>query len=358
MVTTPLVRRLGIEVPVIQAPMGGGPTTPELVAAVTEAGGLGSVAGGYLTAEALRADIAAVRDLTDGPFAVNVFAPLEPDATTEEIEAAIEVLAPYRLELGLDPRPVIGERTSPFDDQLDVLVETAPPVVSFTFGLLPAHAVRALHDVGCLLIGTATSVEEAVALVRADVDVVCAQGTEAGAHRGTFLTDPALATVGLVALVPAVADAVDVPVVAAGGIMDGRGVAAVLALGAEAAQLGTAFLRCPEAGTNATHRAALAAAGPDGTVITSALTGRAARTIDNRLTRELGDRAVPEYPVMNALTSEFRRVAAAQGRDDLMSLWAGQGVARGTELDAGALVRRLAEETDRAIGRLGDLDSS
>ncbi|MBW3620423.1 MAG: nitronate monooxygenase [Actinobacteria bacterium] len=352
MVTTALMRRLGTAVPVVQAPMGGGPTTPELVAAVTAAGGLGSVAGGYLTPDVLRDGIAAVRGLTDGPFAVNVFAPLEPDASDEEVEAAIEVLAPYRLELGLEPRPVLGDPAARFEDHLEVLVETAPPVVSFTFGLLPPDAVRALHEAGCLLLGTATSVEEAVALERADIDVVCVQGSEAGAHRGTFLTEPALANVGLVALVPAVVDAVDVAVVAAGGIMDGRGVAAVLALGAQAAQLGTAFLRCPEAGTSATHRAALTAAGPEATVLTSALTGRAARTIDNRLTRELGDRPVPAYPVMNALTSELRRVAAAQGRDDLMSLWAGQGVARGTELAAGALVRRLAEETDQAIGKL------
>ncbi|MBW3657568.1 MAG: nitronate monooxygenase [Actinobacteria bacterium] len=353
MVTTSLMQRLGIDAPVIQAPMGGGPTTPELVAAVTNAGGIGSVAGGYLDPDTLRREIAAVRQLTDGPFAVNVFAPLDPDVTPDAIEVAIEVLAPYRRELGLEPRPALGEPGPAFSDHLDVLVETAPPVVSFTFGLLPPDAVRALHDVGCLLVGTATSVEEAVALVHADVDVVCAQGSEAGAHRGTFLTDPVLATVGLVVLVPAVTDAVDVPVVAAGGIMDGRGVASVLALGAQAAQLGTAFLRCPQAGTNATHRAALAAAGHESTVVTSALTGRAARTIANRLTRELADRAVPAYPVMNALTAELRRVAAARGREDLMSLWAGQGVARGTELDAGELVRRLAEETERAIAGLG-----
>lgn len=352
MVRTELTRRLGIGVPILQAPMGGGPTTPDLVVAVSEAGGLGSVAGGYLTPNELRDEIQAVRGATDRPFAVNVFAPQDVQATDAEIEAAIELLAPYREELGLDPRPEMTTSQVSFNDQLDVLLEAPSAVVSFTFGLLPSDAVDALHAAGCLLIGTATTVAEAEALTSTDVDIICVQGSEAGAHRGTFLSEPELAAIGLMALVPAVVDSVAVPVVAAGGIMDGRAIAAALALGADAAQLGTAFLRCPEAGTNPTHRAAIATAGHDSTVITTALTGRAARTIANRIVRELGDRTVPRYPVMNALTSELRKAAAAQERDDLTSLWAGQGVARARDLPAASLVQQLRDETVGELERL------
>jgi nitronate monooxygenase len=354
-VRTPLTQRLGIDVPVIQAPMGGGPTTPELVSEVCEAGGLGSVAGGYLTPDALESDIAAVRRLTSRPFAVNVFAPHDAEVTESEVEAALERLAPYLDELGLDP-PELPTSTSPdLDGQLQVLLDTRPDVVSFTFGLIPASAVDALHHHGAVLIGTATSVAEAHALAAAGVDVVCAQGIEAGAHRGTFATPADQAAIGLTALVPAIRAAVDLPVVAAGGLMDGAAIAAVLTLGADAAQLGTAFLLCPEAGTHPTHRDAIRDAAAESTVITTALTGRPARSITNRIIDELGDAPVPPYPVMNALTSALRRAAMDQGRADLTSLWAGQGVAKATETPARELVRRLAEQTSDTIDRLAGL---
>lgn len=355
MVRTPLAERLGIDAPVIQAPMGGGPTTPELVAEVCEAGGLGSVAGGYLAPAVLEAEIAEVRRRTSRPFAVNVFAPHDVETSHAEVASAVERLAPYLDELGLEPPAWPSPSTPDFDGQLEVLLATRPAVVSFTFGLLPAAAVGALHDRGAVLVGTATSVAEAQALAAAGVDVVCAQGSEAGAHRGTFATPERQATIGLTALVPAIRDAVDAPIVAAGGLMDGAGIASVLALGAEAAQLGTAFLLCPEAGTHPTHRDAIRTAGPDTTVVTTALTGRAARTIANRIVEELGDVAVPPYPVMNALTAPLRRAALEQGRADLTSLWAGQGVARATETPARELVARLVQETEGAIQRLAYL---
>lgn len=350
---TEAIRRLGVRLPIIGAPMGGGPSSPALVAAVSEAGGLGSLAGGYLPPDRLRADIAAVRAATAKPFAVNLFVPTPADVTTEQIETVLGVLEPYRLQLGLPPRPAAGGPwAEDFDAQVAVLLEERVPVTSFTFGLLPAEAAAALHDAGSLLIGTATTVEEAVAVAASGADLVCAQGSEAGAHRGTFLADPARSLIGTLALVPQVCDAVDIPVLAAGGIMDGRGVAAVLGLGAGAAVLGTAFLRCPEAGTSAPHRRALAAARETSTALTTTITGRMARGIENRLMRDLRDVAVPPYPVMHTLTADLRRAAAQQDDPELMSLWCGQGIRLASELPAGELVRRLADDAAATIGRL------
>src|SRR5581483_10792404 len=230
---TEAVERLGIRLPVVGAPMGGGPSTPALVAAVSEAGGLGSLAVGYLSPDRLRSDIAAVREATAKPFAVNLFVPSPAEPTGEQIEAALAAVEPFRMELGLPARPTAdGPWAEDFDAQLQAVVDARVPVVSFTFGLLPAAAVAALHDAGSLLVGTATTVEEAVAVEASGADLVCAQGAEAGAHRGTFLGRAEQALIGTLALVPQVCDAVGIPVLAAGGIMDGRGVAAVLGLGA------------------------------------------------------------------------------------------------------------------------------
>ncbi|HYT39423.1 MAG TPA: nitronate monooxygenase, partial [Acidimicrobiia bacterium] len=312
-----------------------------------------SLAGGYLSPDRLRADIAAVRETTSKPFAVNLFVPSPVNPSGEEIEAALAALERYRLELELPARPAAGGPWSEdFDAQLAVVVEERVPVTSFTFGLLPAAAVAALHAAGSLLVGTATTVEEAVAVEASGADLVCAQGSEAGAHRGTFLGSAEQALIGTLALVPQVADAVRVPVVAAGGIMDGRGVAAALGLGAGAAALGTAFLRCPEAGTSAPHRRALAAATETSTAVTTAITGRAARGIENRLMRDLRDVDVPDYPVMNTLTADLRRRAAERDEPDLMALWCGQGIRLATELPAGELVRRLADDAAATVARL------
>jgi nitronate monooxygenase len=356
---TEAVRLLGIRLPIVAAPMGGGPSTPALVATVSEAGGLGSLAGGYLSPDRLRADIAAVREATGQPFAVNLFVPTPVEPTGEEVEAALAALEPIREELGLPARPAAtGPWAEDFDAQLAVVVEERVPVTSFTFGLLPPAAVAALHDAGSLLVGTATTVEEAVALVASGTDLVCAQGSEAGAHRGTFLRAAQESLIGTLALVPQVCDAVDLPVLAAGGIMDGRGVAAALGLGAGAAVLGTAFLRTPEAGTSAPYRRALAAATEASTAVTTAITGRMARGIENRLMRDLRDVGVPPYPVMHTLTAELRRRAAERDEPELMSLWCGQGIHLATELPAAELVRRLADDAAAAVARLAKATGS
>jgi nitronate monooxygenase len=350
---TEAVERLGIRLPIVGAPMGGGPSTPALVAAVSEAGGLGSLAGGYLAPDRLRSDIRAVRAATSKPFAVNLFVPTPVEPASDEMEAALSSLEPLRLELELPGRPsAAGPWSEDFDAQVAVLVEERVPVTSFTFGLLPEAATEALHDAGSLLVGTATTVDEAVALAASGADLVCAQGSEAGAHRGTFLGAAEHSLIGTMALVPQVCDAVSVPVLAAGGIMDGRGVAAALGLGAGAAVLGTAFLQTPEAGTSAPHRRALAAATDTSTAVTTAVTGRMARGIENRLMRDLRGVGVPGYPVMHTLTAELRRRAAERDEPDLMSLWCGQGIRLATELPAAELVRRLADEAAATIARL------
>ncbi len=318
---TALARRLGLRFPIVGAPMAGGPTTPALVAAVSAAGGLGSIAGAMSTPEQLRTAIADVRSRTDAPFAVNIFAPLPTPATDRVARWSELTGVPFA---GPPVIPDIGE-------QLAVIAAAGVPVLSFTFGIPPLTGVDAIR------IGTATTVAEAVALEQAGVDAVVAQGYEAGGHRGTFLDAVDRSLIGTLALVPQIVDAVSVPVIASGGIMDGRGIAAALALGAQAVQLGTAFLRCPEAGTTERHRAAL---GSD-TVITRVLTGRSARAVRTPLVDRLeaADQEPPDYPLPRALSPE-------------PPMLAGQAGALARSMPAGDLVRALVAETDQAIRQL------
>lgn len=348
---TPFTEALRLRLPIVAAPMAGGPSTPALVAAVGDAGGIGVLAGAYLTPDALRARIREVRRLSSAPFGVNLLlsAPVAVDA--EEVRTALALLAPYAEELGVElPAEPPRDAADDLDAQVAVLVEERLPLVSFAFEVPPPPVVAALRESGALLAGTATTVAEARAVEAAGLDVVVAQGAEAGGHRGTFLHEPEEALVGTMALVPQVRDAVAVPVVAAGGLGDGRGVAAALRLGAQAAQLGTAFLLCPEAGTSAPYRRAVSAAGDTDTVITRAFSGRAARGVRNRMTQDLAGASLPPYPVMNALTKGLRKRAAELGRAEFLSLWAGQAVGTVRELPAGELVVRLAREAEEAGG--------
>jgi nitronate monooxygenase len=318
---TPLARRLGLRLPIIQAPMAGGLSTPRMAAAVSAAGGFGSVAGAILPADELRAAIRQVRALTEAPFAVNLFAPLP--------EPSMERVAAWERLTGV-PLPERPPATR-FEDQLAVVVAERVPVFSFTFG------IPALAGVDALTMGTATTVAEAVALERAGVDAVVAQGYEAGGHRGTFLGPVDRALVGTLALVPQVVDAVSVPVIAAGGIMDGRGIAAALALGAQGVQLGTAFLRTAEAGTSAAHRQALS----QDTTVTRVLTGRHARAVRTPLVDRLESSGLepPDYPLPRFLAPE-------------RPMLAGQGGPLARSVPAAELVATLAAETDEALARL------
>ena len=331
--------------------MAGGPTTPELVAAVSEAGALGSIGGATLDPDALRAAIRRVRELTEQPFAANLFAPQERPEPTDEVVTAVDaVLRPMRRELELpDPvrkRPLVAPDM--FDAQLEVVLDERVPVFSFTFGIPPLDDLRAA---GIPVLGTATTVAEAVALAEAGVDAVVAQGSEAGGHRSTFAGPFEDALVGTMALVPQVVDAVGVPVVAAGGIADGRGIAAALALGAEGAQLGTAFLPCPESGIHPGYKRAVLAAGDAETCVTRVYTGRPARAIRTPLIELLESSGVEPagFPAQAVLTFDFRGAAAELDRADLLFLLAGQAAGLTRELPAGELVRTLAAEAEQVL---------
>jgi nitronate monooxygenase len=319
---TPLTRMLGLRLPIVLAPMAGGPSTPALAAAVSEAGGLGSLAGAALSPEELRVSIRDTRARTDAPFAVNLFAQMPPPSH--------ERVAEWAALVGREPDlPPLASWS--VDDQLAVLAEEKVTVFSFTFGIPPLDRMEATT------IGTATTVEEAVALEQAGVDIVVAQGFEAGGHRGTFLAQPGRSLVGGLALLPQVVDAVSVPVVAAGGIMDGRGIAAALALGAAGAQLGTAFIASSESGANREHRDAL----KNETTITHVFTGRHARGVRTDVVEDLENATVepPDFPLPRFLFPEPIHLV-------------GQGGPLARALPAGELVATLADETDTALNRL------
>ncbi|MFO0579829.1 MAG: nitronate monooxygenase [Polyangia bacterium] len=361
-----------LRIPIIQAPMLGA-STAAMAAAVCRAGGLGSLPPG-LSPAALTQAVEGLRRATDRPFAVNLFVldAARPDEgqVAAAVTSALERLAPYHRELGLPPPRVPARWAEDFAAQLDAVVACAPAVASFTFGCLSAQQVARLHAAGTAVIGTATTVAEARAWAAVGADAVCAQGSEAGGHRGTFLRPVEESLIGTLALVPAICDAVAIPVIAAGGIMDGRGIAAALSLGAWAVQLGTAFLLTDEAATNPAWRRAIAATrapraegtaeetaegragaeGEDPTRLTRAFSGRTARGIENRFMRELRavEQELPDYPIQNALTQELRAAASRAGRADLLSLWAGQGVRQARALGAEQLVGVLWREAQEA----------
>ncbi|MFO1434342.1 MAG: nitronate monooxygenase [Candidatus Competibacteraceae bacterium] len=343
---TPLLERLSIEYPLIQAPMGGGISTPQLVAAVANAGGLGMLAAGSLEPEALRQAIAAVRQLTERPFAVNLAIPQLGSADTALCERSHALLAPYRAELGLLP-PLSPIPTVPaLKEQLAVLIEASVGVVSFTFGLPEPAAMATLKRQGMIIMGTATHLLEAICLEESGVDIVVAQGAEAGGHRATFIGPPERGLVGSMALLPLLLAHLRTPVVAAGGIMNARGIAAALVGGAAGIMLGTAFLACPESGAHPHYKALLAEGTEINTTLSRAFSGRLARCLKNRFTAELQahDSDWPGFPIQYALTQDIRHAAAEQNRPEFMALWAGQGCPLCTTRPAGALVEEWMQQ--------------
>ena len=339
-------RKYGLSIPVVLAPMGGGPSTSELVAAVSNAGGLGSLAAAYSNAERIRQDIATIRKLTTRPFAVNLFSPQAQLPLNKGVNAVSDFLRPYHERLGLKAPELPQKAIEDFDEQLEAVAQAVPPIVSFTFGLLPAKATERLKAQGTYLIGTATTVDEARQLEKAGVDAVIAQGSEAGAHRGTFAVPAEEALIGTMALVPQVVDAVRVPVIASGGIMDGRGLVAALALGASAVQMGTAFLACKEAGTSIAYREALLRGRESATTLTRAFSGRMARGLSNDFIEKWNAAGLDHlpYPWQNAFTQPMRRAATAAKHAGLLSLWAGQGLGMLREMTASQLMTKLQEE--------------
>jgi nitronate monooxygenase len=332
--------------PIVLAPLAGGPFTPALAAAVSNAGGLGFVAAGYKTPDAVERDIAAVRASTAEPFGVNLFVPSPAAVDNAAVEGYVRRLEGEAERYGVDlgaPRP----DDDAFDDKLALVARAGVPVVSFTFGCPPPDAVAAVHAAGAEAWVTVTGVEEALAARAAGADALVAQGMEAGGHRASYDDAAEGGDLGVLALLRLIPAQVDLPLVATGGIADGAGVAAVLAAGAAAAQLGSAFLLCPEAGTSAPHREALARGGP--TAVTRAFTGRRARGLVNRFLAEHSSEAPSAYPHIHHVTAPLRAAARERGDASVVNVWAGQAHPLARELPAGELVRGLGADARAAL---------
>ena len=353
-----LIELLDIEFPIVQAPVAGAMDW-ELAAAAAEAGALGSLPCAMLNPDQIREQMAKIRGRTKKPINLNFFCHVPPVLNNAREARWRERLAPYYRELGIDPAaPVPSSNRTAFDAAMcDVVEDTKPEVVSFHFGLPEPKLLERVKASRFVVMSSATSVAEARWLEQRGVDVVIAQGYEAGGHRGIFLSDDIATQPGTFALIPQIADAVKVPVIAAGGITDARGIAAAFALGAAGVQIGTAYLWCPEAKISAPHRAALKSARDDGTALTNLMTGRPARGIINRVMREIGPVAdvAPEFPLAAGALSPLRAKAEAQGSGDFSPMWAGQAASLGRAMPAMQLTKTLAAE---ALERLRALAAS
>ena len=350
-----LLDLLGIEQPIIQAPMAGS-ATPALAAAVSNAGGLGSLGCAAMSLDELRTHAGELRAATNRPFNLNFFAHNPPKENADVDALTRKRLKPFYEELGLGEVPS-SSGPLPFDtfnaDTLAVLLEIEPAVVSFHYGLPAPGMVVALRHAGCRLLCSATSVAEAGSLAAAGVDAIIAQGWEAGGHRGSFDVSFEDVGVGTMALVPQIVDAVEVPVIAAGGIADGRGIAAAFALGASGVQMGTAFLSCPEATVSEMHRSALRHASDQDTRVTRAFSGRPARARNNRYIDAMAEhrRPLPAFPSMYGFTNPLHQAAVADDDPNFQFLLYGQAAALNRELPAAELVETLVAEAQEVLGR-------
>ncbi|HTB00943.1 MAG TPA: nitronate monooxygenase [Bradyrhizobium sp.] len=344
-----------IEFPIVQAPMAG-VQDADLVMAAAQGGALGSLPCAMLSVEKAREQFNVIRQRVSGPLNMNFFCHQPVDADPGREAGWKRRLAPYYEELGLDPAaPVNAANRAPFGGAMcDLVEELKPEIVSFHFGLPEAALLKRVKATGCLVMSSATIVKEAIWLEQNGVDVIIAQGAEAGGHRGMFLTDDIAGQPGTFALVPQVVNAVKVPVIAAGGIADGRGIAAAFALGAAGVQIGTAYLRCPESKVTPAVRAALAEARDDSTVITNVMTGRLARGVRNRVMREVGPISpdAPAFPHAATALAPLKAAAEKLGRVDFTNLWAGQAVGLGSDMPAAELTRALAAA---ALARLAQI---
>ncbi|MBR0937745.1 nitronate monooxygenase family protein [Bradyrhizobium jicamae] len=346
------------EFPIVLAPMAG-VMDAELVIAVAQGGGLGSLPCAMLSAEKAREQVNIIRQRVKAPVNLNFFCHKAVDADPAHEAKWRQRLAPYYREYGLDPdAPVNAANRAPFDAAFCAVVEELKPeIVSFHFGLPEQKLLERVKASGAIVMASATTVKEAIWLEENGADVIIAQGAEAGGHRGMFLTETIAEQPGTFALVPQVVDAVKVPVVAAGGIADGRGIAAAFALGASAVQIGTAYLRCPESRVTPAARAMLARASDESTVITNVMTGRPARGVANRVMREVGPVApdAPAFPHAATALGPLKAAAEKQGRVDFSNLWAGQAVRMGREMPAAELTRALA---GAALARMSALSQA
>jgi len=346
---TRVTAALDVALPIVQGPFGGGLSSTELAAAVSNAGGLGSFGANYLEPDGITQLVAELSSMTRHPFNVNLWVPLpgERDAelSADQLEASARRLAPFAAAVGLGQGHHPPRGFPDFDDQLDALLAAGPPVISFVFGVPPSSALSEARGRSIVTIGTATTVDEAVALDESGIDLIVASGSDAGGHRGAFLRDVDESLVGTMSLVPQVVDAVDKPVVAAGGIADHRQVRAAFELGAEGVQIGTAFLVTSESTASDVHKDVLTSDRARTTVLTSAFTGRVARAVPNDMTRSLKGREteLPDYPLQSALTLPIRRAAASRGNPELLNLWSGQSASLASPGSAVDYLHRLVD---------------
>ncbi|WP_419887498.1 NAD(P)H-dependent flavin oxidoreductase [Neobacillus niacini] len=331
MLKNKMTKLLKIEYPIIQAPMAGGITTSKLVGEVSNAGGLGMIGAGYMTPTQIREQIKEIKQLTKSPFGINLFVPNEFAYTDSEVKSATQLLQPFRqhLQLHQDQHidiPTCNQLFDTFDEQINVIIEERVPICSFTFGIPSQKVIAELKQHNILVIGTATTVEEAIEVEKSGMDIVVVQGSEAGGHRGNFIRESDVSLIGLMSLIPQVVDHVSIPVIAAGGIMDGRGLMASLCLGAMGVQMGTAFLTCIESGAHQVYKEAIIHAREDQTVLTRAFSGKWARGIKNKFIEEMEQHEdlLPDFPVQNALTQPLRKASTSQHNTDYLSLWSGQ----------------------------------
>jgi len=322
---------LNIHYPIIQAPMAGGITTSQLVSEVCNSGGLGMIGAGYMTPDQIKQQTREIKQLTTGYFGINVFVPHAFNVSENNIAFANEKLEPIRKQLHIqqpenDKIPQSNDWLHTFHEQIKVIIEEQIPICSFVFGIPSEEIIHALKQHNIILMGTATTVSEAIEIESKGMDIVVVQGSEAGGHRGNFIKGTPESSIGLMSLIPQVVDNVDIPIIAAGGIMDGRGLRASLCLGAQGVQMGTAFITCIESGAHQMYKKAIINATEDQIVLTRAFSGKWARGIENKFisTMKEYEQSLPSFPIQNALTQHIRKTSALQNTTDFMSLWSGQ----------------------------------
>ncbi|OCA86956.1 NAD(P)H-dependent flavin oxidoreductase [Bacillus sp. FJAT-27986] len=349
-----LIQELGIKYPILQAPMAG-VTTPELVSSVSNNNCLGSIGAGYLTADKTREFIHNVKKLTKHPFGINLFVPENHELIEDKILKTNSLLDQYRKELQIVKDDLSISTKSEFDEQIEIVLKEKLKVCSFTFGIPSKEIVKELKKIGTVVIGTATNVKEAQIVESIGMDAVVVQGSEAGGHRGSFMNPDSL--IGLMSLIPQVVDNVSIPVIAAGGIMDGRGVTAALCLGAKAVQLGTAFLTTKESGAHPLHKKAILNASEEDVLLTRVFSGKTARGVNNKFMENMREyeNELPAYPYQNTLTKEIRRVAIEQNNKEYMSLWSGQSPRLSREVSVKELIQSLQEESKGILNQFVNL---
>lgn len=350
MLTNDLTNLLKIDYPIIQAPMAGGITTSKFVAAVSNNGALGMIGAGYMSPIQLREQIREVKELTSNDFGVNLFVPGEFEILENEVEMANSLLNRYREELNIQVEkvtlPNMEKAFHSYREQIQVVIEEKVPICSFTFGVPTADVVAQFKQKGIISIGTATTIAEAIALEVVGMDAVVVQGSEAGGHRGNFISSHQESLIGLMSLIPQVSENVSIPVIAAGGIMDGKGLMAALCLGAKAVQMGTAFLTCEQSGAHPLHKEAIIHSKDEDTTFTRTFSGKWARGIKNKFMMEMEEHEgdLPNFPIQNALTQSIRKASASQNNKEYMSLWSGQNATLARIETVEELVQRVMDE--------------